>query len=64
MRRGVKNAAPRPDAREAVLFHWIQFVDRIAARLICPSGVLPIFLSSLFFGFSEKYLLPSDPNQI
>ena len=32
--------------------------------VICPSGVLPIFLSSLFFGFSEKYLLPSDPNQI
>jgi hypothetical protein len=57
MRCGVKNAAPRPDAREAVLFHWIQFVDRIAARLICPSGMLPIFLSSLFFRIFRKILV-------
>jgi hypothetical protein len=33
-------------------------------RVICPSGCLLKGLSSLFFGFSEKYLLPSDPNQI
>jgi hypothetical protein len=34
------------------------------AQVICPSGGLLEGLSSLFFGFSEKYLLPPDPNQI
>jgi len=33
-------------------------------QVICPSGGLLKGLSSLFFGFSEKYLLPPDPNQI
>jgi hypothetical protein len=34
------------------------------AQVICSSGGLSTGLSSLFFGFSEKYLLPPDPNQI
>ena len=33
------------------------------SRVICPSGVLPIFLSSLFFRIFRKKFVPSDPNQ-
>jgi len=40
--------------REAVLFHWIQFVHRIAALLICPSGGLLMGLSSLLFRIFRK----------
>jgi hypothetical protein len=32
-------------------------------QVICPSGGFLTGLSSHFFGFSEKYLLPPDPNQ-
>jgi len=32
--------------------------------VICPSGCFLTGLSSPFFGFSEKYFFPPDPNQI
>jgi len=31
--------------------------------LICPSGVLPIFLSSLFSDFPKDISVPLTPNQ-
>src|SRR5713101_7182992 len=37
---------------------------RKPAQVICPSGGLSTGLSSLFFGFSEKYLLPPAPNHV
>jgi hypothetical protein len=45
--------------REVVLFHWMQFVHRIAAQLICPSGGLLTGLSSLISGFPKNISVPT-----
>ena len=40
--------------------HGLRAQGEKPAQVICPSGGLLTGLSSHFFGFSEKYLLPPD----
>src|SRR6266851_8349275 len=62
LRRGVNNAAPRPEReREAVLFHWIQFRSSHRSSVDLPVGRASDFPVESYFCFSEKYFASHLP---
>jgi len=67
-RSAARRQAPRNPGltrcRPRIAHRSIRATAACARGVICPSGGLLTGVSSLFFGFSEKYLLPPDPNQI
>src|SRR3982074_196967 len=66
---GSRECAPDDKLRDTHQLHFIDMMGFAGLNpstnlVICPSGGFLTGLSSLFFGFSEKYLLPLTPNHI